>query len=482
MDTMKIDMFLGQSESKGQIEGEIQLPTDKNDIEKIYNVFCNINVREKNVDKDVIRLNGDAEFTIYYITSQNACDSFTAVSAFSHELDAKGISPEHEVSLLWRIEDSGAVILDSRTVKANATVDFVANVTQKGTMPDLETGSLQTRRVPACARYKEQTINHPFHMSTEMRIPGGMEQIENIVGTRCYGIINGIKKDGQNAICFGDLFLNTIYCSKEGMWQICDSFPFEEIVDCNMSLDDKELIGCIDVKKATATAYDPDVISYSVSAVIKMDIMCGLPYGVVVDAYSLSHNIDAVKSHINMKSPVSTDASKYTFRASTKTGNIEKPLCIVAMPVIKGEFAMEGTVSIEGSLICDMVFQKDDGRIDCTKITLPIDESVPVPGIKEDFDVWTQINVQKASAVISGDEMEIRCPMDVSVHAFSSEEYDVIQSVEEREPLNREGSSIMIYFKDEDEDVFDIAKTYHISMDDINTSDEKKLILINPVC
>ena len=39
----------------------------------------------------------------------------------------------------------------------------------------------------------------------------------------------------------------------------------------------------------------------------------------------------------------------------------------------------------------------------------------------------------------------------------------------------------MIYFKDEDEDLFDIAKNFHIAMEDINTDNENKLILINPI-
>ena len=131
--------------------------------------------------------------------------------------------------------------------------------------------------------------------------------------------------------------------------------------------------------------------------------------------------------------------------------------------------------------MCDIMFLRDDGRLDCTRVQLPMDETVPVPGVKEDFEVWTVPNIQKTSAIITGDDMEIRCLMDIGIIAFKQEEYDIIQNVEEKDPLNRDNSSIMIYFKDEDEDLFDIAKNFHIAMEDINTDNENKLILINPI-
>ncbi len=481
MDTIKIDMFLGQSESKGQIEGEIQLPADKSDIEKVFSVSCNVNVREKNITKDSIQVAGEAEFTVYYISNQGTADSFSAIAPFTHDMDAKGIEQENEVSILCRMEDIGSSIIDPRSVKAVATANFTANVTRKSGVPEMNTDGLQTRRVPVDSKCTEHVEVHPFHITNEMRIPGGMEQVETIVGTQCYGIINGIKKDGQNAICYGDICFNTVYSSKDGLWQINDSFPFEEVIDCDMALENKELIGSISIKKASATAYDPDVISYSVSAVIRLDIMSGMPYGLVVDAYSLTHGIDTQKTHISMKSPMNCDFAKYTFRANTKTGPVEKPVCIMATPYIKSEYAMEGTVNIEGTLMCDIMFLRDDGRLDCTRVQLPMDETVPVPGVKEDFEVWTVPNIQKTSAIITGDDMEIRCLMDIGIIAFKQEEYDIIQNVEEKDPLNRDNSSIMIYFKDEDEDLFDIAKNFHIAMEDINTDNENKLILINPI-
>lgn len=480
MDTMKIDMFLGQSESKGQIDGEIQIPVEKGDIEKIYNVCCIVNVREKSVDDDVIHLSGDAEFSIYYLTSQNGVDSFSAISPFSHDIEAKGARSDNQIALSYKVEDASGVILDPRSIRAAATICFTADLCESSILPDLDTASLETRRVPVDSKYKAGSINHPFHTTSELRIPGGMDQIENIIGTRCYGVINGIKADGQNAICFGDMFLDTLYSSGDDLWQICDSFPFEETIECDMNLEGKEIIGCISVKKASASAYDPDVITYSVSALIKLDLMGALPLGMVVDAYSLTHKIETVKSHINMKSPIQSENAKYTYRSTAKAGDIEKPLCIMATPIIKDQYAMEGSIAVEGSLVCDIMHQKDGGHLDCMRITLPIDENIPAPGVRENHDVRVCVNAQKASAIISGDEMEIRCPMDIAIEAFSAEEYDIIQSASEKEPLNRDGSSIMIYFKDEDEDVFDIAKNYHVASNDIIADNDKKLILVNP--
>lgn len=481
MDTIKIDMFLGQSESKGQIEGEIQLPGDKGDIEKIFNVCCNVNVREKNIGKDTIHIGGDAEFTVYYMTNQGDIDSFLAAAPFSHDMEAKGIEPENEVTIMCRMEDVGAGIIDPRNVKVMAAADFIANVTKKSGVPELNTDGLQTRRAPVDAKCVEHCEMHPFHVTEEMRIPGGMEQVENIIGTQCYGIINGVKKDGENAVCYGDICVNTIYASKDGVWQINDSFPFEEIIECNSSLEDKELLGCISIKKATATAYDPDVISYSVSAMIKLDITSGIPYGLVVDTYSLTHNIDTVRNHISMKSPMSCDSAKYTFRANTKTGQVEKPVCIMAAPYVKSEYAMDGTISLEGTLICDIMYLREDGKPDCARVQLPMDETIPAASMKEEYEIWTEPKIQKASVIITGEDMEIRCLMDIGIKAFKQEEYDIIESVEEKEPLPRDNSSIMIYFKDEDEDLFDIAKNYHIAMEDINSENENKLILINPI-
>lgn len=481
MDTIKIDMFLGQSESKGKIEGELALPTEKADIEKIFNVSCNVNIREKSITKDAIHIDGESEFIVYYINNQGNADSFSAVAPFSHDIEAKGIEQENEVSVMCRMEDVSAVLIDSRNLKAMATACFNAGITRKSGVPEMDTEGLQTRRVPVDSKCIEHTEIHAFHITDEIRIPGGMEQVENIIGTRCYGIINGIKKDGQNVICYGDICFNTVYSSNNDIWQINDSFPFEEIIDMDMDLTNKELIGNMTIKKATATAYDPDVINYSVSAVIRMDVMSGIPYGLVVDAYSLTHSIDTEKSHISMKSPMSCETSKYTMRANTKTGGVEKPVCIMATPYVKDEYAMDGTVNVEGSIMCDIMYIREDGRLDCTKVHLPMDETVPVPGIKEEYDVWTVPNIQKASVIITGDDMEIRCLMDITVTAFKQEEYDIIQSVEEKEPLVRDSSSIMVYFKDEDEDLFDIAKKYHIAAEDINADNDSKLILINPI-
>lgn len=481
MDTIKIDMFLGQSESKGQIEGEVQLAADKEDVGKIYNVYCNVNVREKTIGKDSVHIGGEAEFTVYYLGAGGLVDSFFASAPFTHEIDAKGIEADNEVSVMCRMEDVGAGVIDARNIKLMAKTNFLANIYKKSGIPELRTEGLQTKRIPVDGRFIECSESHSFHITEEMRIPGGMEQVETVVGTKCYGVINGIKKDGDKAVCFGDIYVNTIYSSGDGLWQINDSFPFEEIVESDVSLEEKEIVGDIVVKKATATAYDPDVISYSVSAVIKLDIMSGIPEGMIVDAYSLTHHIETVNNHINMKSLMGCDCAKYTLRESTKTGGVEKPVCLMAAPHIKSEYAMDGAVNIEGNMMCDIIYRKEDGTMDCVRITVPFDESVPVAGVKEEHDVWTEINVEKITAVISGEDMELRFLMDVCVKSFKEEEYNIVERVEEKEPLDKDNSSVMIYFKDEDEELFDVAKRYHVAIEDIDCENKNKLILINPI-
>lgn len=480
MNTVKIDMFLGQGESKGQIEGELTVPAERGDMEKIHNVSCNLNVREKSIGNESIHIDGEAEFSLCYITNQGEMDSFNASAPFSHDIEAKGIDDECNVSVVFSLDDITATITDPRTAKANATVNFNADIVRPTLVPDMNTPDLQIKCISTSSKRLEHSETHSFHISDEVRIPGGMDQIDTINTTKSYGVINGIKKEGEKAICYGDICVNTIYSSPSGIWQLCDSFPFEEIIDTGINLENKEIIGDICVKKITATAYDPDVISYSAAVTISLDIYSGMPCGLVVDAYSLTHRLSLSKKHINMRSPMVRDFTKYTMRTSTDAGDIVNPVCIMALPYVKEQYAMDGTLIMEGSIICDIVHKKEDGSLDCARVQLPMDETVPVAAIKEDYEVRAVPNIQKASVIISGDEMEVRCLMDIGITAYMQEEYEIIESVEEQEEIDTCTSSMMIYFKDDDEDLFEIARKYHIPVSDINTSNENKLILMNP--
>ncbi|MBQ9625272.1 MAG: DUF3794 domain-containing protein [Clostridia bacterium] len=479
MDTMKIDIFLGQSETKGQIEGDIKLPSEKTDMEKLFHTDCIVNVREKETVKDAVKIAGDAELTIYYIDTEGKLQSFSATAPFNIEIEAKGATPESKLNLLWRTEEVNASLTDKREAKVNASVLFSANLSAAANTAQIPQTNTEIKRAPAVLFNTTAIEASTFHITEEVRVPAGMDDVENIVGVKGYGILSGIKNEGTSAVCYGEICLNTVYTSENGIWQFCDSIPFEEEL-ASADLEGKELYANVQVRKISAASYDKDTISYGISGVITLSVLERNEQGPVVDVYSLTHNLETAKRHISLKSPGASDTVKYTLRNTASAPKNARPVLVMADTTVTGEYAMDGTVNLEGNICCDILYLTSEGELEPTHLKMPVDESIPAPAVKEDYEIFLTPNVQRVSAVSMGDEAEIRTALDIGITAFKQKELDIIESVEEKEPLIRENSSVMIYFKEEDEDLFDIAKAYHISPRDIKSESGNKLILINP--
>ena len=472
------------------VEGDVIVPDIKPDIQKILQVDNNVVINQKNVQSDKIYVQGTVRLNILYLPDNGEEWSVKAISTsqeFNHSMDIKGAIPGMELFVDAEIEPAEFTMVNSRKLNIRSKVGLSARLSG---MKEMEVASgidgeesievqgkmiqIYNPRVDAC---REIIIRE------RLEVPAGSPAICEILKVSARPCSTELRLLDGRAALRGELKLCTLYC---GIGETRHPESMEHSVNFQESLE----IDGICESMSGEVEYCVRDISYEVcqdgdgdDRILNCEIILSamirafetVECRAMEDAYGKSHPVKLEKATYKIERMLGSETAQITANESVNIPDylpqIRKLCEYNAVPTVENVVISGSTVTVSGYMTVNFLYLSDDAGQPFSGFShiLPFSHCFEVPGITEDAVCDARAEMEHMSCTISGERcLQVRAIVSISIKAIAPCSLELVSGIEYREdacPMKR--PSMVVYFVQSGDTLWNIAKKYRTSMDAI---------------
>jgi len=248
--------------------------------------------------------------------------------------------------------------------------------------------------------------------------------------------------------------------------------------------------------------YDGELRVLNLDAVLDLDIQIyeEQHHSMICDLYSPSGNLKPVSTPVVYEKLLACKSSRCRVSERLKTGNPEKQILQICHS--RGEVKVdesritEDGLFIEGVVSVQVLYvTSDDSQpFCCLKGIVPFEHVIEVPGMETDSIYYLQISLEQLAVnMVSSEELEVKAGIHVNTLVLGKMYLQHMTGVEEFPPDLEELKCLpgfLIYTVQKNDSLWDLAKTYHTTMEHIQNLNElngtdivpgQKLLLVKQI-
>ncbi len=474
-----VNGFATEANASVMTECETIVPDTKPDLLKVLQLDADAKITSFDVSDGKISMNGTVDYKVLYVpeSAKGIC-SLETTAGFSHTEEINGVTADMYCELTPDVEHIEFNLINSRKLAIKSVIGAHCSVMAKIPL-ELPTEicgeDVETRQKNICALCRVVNKNCEIQMDEQLIIAPGKPAIDVMLKNDVSVRNKDIKIIAGKVVAKGEIVICTLYlpAGSETVMSVEHSLPFTEILDAEGILE--ENFNNIDFK-ILKSSFKPSADSDGDIRMIDCNIKLGvhitsdekLQCNAITDAYSTAGNLIVKSSYFELEEMTESLETTSTIKENIIPAEGIPPILhiynVVAKPYITGVSAEGGTICAEGVIDTYILYisPKDDSPVYSFKEEVPF--SLNIESGKVDADniikVKTETNHISYNLNAAG-EIELRIVLTNHITAYKTTGVDIISSVEEKETADTETPSIVLYFVQNNDTLWDIAKRYH---------------------
>lgn len=503
--------MIKQTREKNRAFSQITLDDDyivkdnKPDVIKIIHTDGTIVFEETKLTNQSLWINGKLEFRVLYRSDDDnhKLEVLSGSIPFQEKLVMEGAQEMDPIRVSGELEDLSVGIINSRKLSIRAVANLKAVVEEQieeeiagGLEDDAGCQQKVAERELLNAVAAERDIIR-FH--NEITLPTAKPNINRILWSDVR--LRGTESSLQNGKLHiqGDVYVSVLYAGdEEDQVQWLETvLPFSSDVEGISLGEEPTQILWVKIRPESVEIeprndYDGElrVIGIDISFAVDYKIWSEKKIPVLLDAYSLNRQLLLKKEKCaSMCFQMKNEAKVRLTDTVAMESNQEKILQIcscTAKVTIDRATPQENGVLFEGIVTVHILYltAEDNFPIAHTQVMLPFEQLVEVTGMQTDtwFDYTAGMDMVTVN-LLDSSEFEVKTAFRIAVLAFSENCFEKIAAID-TQPLNMEELTaqpgLVGYIVQEKEELWDIAKRYHTTMDEIAETNNRKIASIRP--
>ena len=208
---------------------------------------------------------------------------------------------------------------------------------------------------------------------------------------------------------------------------------------------------------------------------------------ILVDAYSLEKELQIERKPVVVQQLLMKNLSKVRLIEQVHLEPNQQRIlqicgCSGRITVDRVQKQDEG-IQMEGVLAVDVLYNTTDDESVYTHSSsqTPFEQFIEIPGLTENTDVWTEAQIEQLQVnLLDNTEYEVKAILQVCIMALDNQQIDNIVNIEEL-PMDMDALTkqpgMIGYVRKEGEDLWDIAKKYHATAENIIEIGDKVLVV-----
>lgn len=486
-DILRIEEISGKEESQVLVDTEVYLTPSKPNIEKILWADGTVDILSTKVTRGSIIVSGVVKFKVVYRALDETKNIYTLDSNadFKEEIEIPNITEEMSASVKSNIEYIEEEILDEKKLSLRALVSLKGKVHQVNNIEVIkgieEKEVLQTLREKI--KYKEIQGRETSYANIEetFQLEEDSPPIEEILKISINAYEEEAKVVEDRIIISGIVNPRIIYYGEGEIGTIEEEIHFNHFLEMPGVLPESLCEISMEVAEGNWEVLEDEdgqlkVLDFEVNLRISGNAFFENEKELIVDAYSTEEKVNIEREKINLIEEVGSLIHKENVYKDLQEYNIKEIYDVSGYPsIIDSRFGEDGLI-VEGILSLQVIYLEEDSEEIKTlvdeipyKYYLPTDENVGGSDIDIDLNV-ENIKVKENSNI----EGTIKHKINLRKNRLLS----VINSIEGTGEIidKKNRPSIIIYIVQKDDILWDIAKRYNTTIEEILEANEN----INP--
>lgn len=470
------------------VDTDIIVPDSKPDVLNVLQVNAISSVTEKYVQRDNITVSGVIDYTILYSGDEEKVNvkSINFRTPFSQQIEIAGIENDMFNYVKAEVQHIEYHIQNSRKINVKSVVSLSADVIDSVEAPVIS-GISSDSSIPV----KSEVIKafnlavcseNSFEVEDILKVPGSNPNIDDILKSDIRLESSEMKTVNNKVVAKGRVIVNTLYTCDDDIYYMENEIPFTEVMDVDgISADMHSEIEY----SVTGASYELEqdengenegiYVKISVSSIIRA--FEDEEYEIISDVYSPDYEVSVSRKSIKINEIIDTSGSSCTVNdtISLNPGMPEmvKIYNFIASPFVEKTYIEDSSAVVEGYVNTQLLYlsDSDESPVYCMKKNIPFVHRFAVTGNTDGAIVDAGVYAEHNSYTFkSSTDADVRIALRVNVNVVKEKSADVITDIKINEdaPIDKTAQpGIVIYFAEESDTLWDIAKKYHTTTSEI---------------
>lgn len=483
------------------IDVDFSLPDYCPDISKIFKCQAVPRISSKGINGKTVTIDGAVTITLLYSDKDGNLCSYEYIYPFSKSLELEKECDRANICCRAKKEYINCRAVTGRKVDIHGAIGIYIKIFKRKNadiVSDFDDCNIELLRGIAPATVPMGYAEKYLNIEDEIRIGSSQPQIRNILRCDANSCVKETKVINDKAVVKGEMAVSILYCGEGSQAPQCVKavIPFSQIVDVEgitetCLCDTKSEIAALEVKPRVSASGETKSFSINAKILLTCEAYCGNEVAVVLDAFSRKYKADIKRNNVTFE--------KITYNVRENhlcKKNIELEENITSVIDLWSNIQSYSTrfencnMMINGVLVAGMIVCDENGNaIYCEKpidfeYKYPVNCEIGIPHCEPQLEI-----ISCSYNITSSNALEVRIELGINAAIYEKKAMSLISdmSLDESNPIERKGKAAMkVYFAEENENVWDIARNNNASVEEImhinNLSEDRltagKMILI----
>lgn len=507
MELVKENVHMLQIKSKASnqltYDEDYNVPDVKPDIGRMIQSKGEVHVEEVKMGEGSAYITGNLVVDLLYVDDEKngAVHSLTATLPIEATMYLENIESGDKMCLTWDIEDLSLHVINSRKLNIKSIVTFYASIDELADLqipvgiPD-EGISVKNKtvRILGLMVHKKDTMRMKEEITLASNKPNIAQVVWNTVEIR--GL--DIRSQEDKLDVKGEMFVFILYSGEgEGnplQW-LEYSIPFRGEVECAKAT--AEMIPNVDVtliQQSLEVKPDADgeerILQIEAVLELNMSIYEEREHTLLLDVYTPARQLQPVGRRYTLESLLVRNYSKCRISEKVQAAQTQEKVLQIChshgtvkldrVGIIKDGIYVEGIVQIKVLYIVS----DDQMPFYSMEAVLPFSHTVEAVGIDEKCVYHIRPDLEQLSTtMLDSNEVEVKAVINVNALVIRRDEEEIIEQIEEipwdMEKI-RDMPGIAIYIVQPEDTLWDIAKSFYTTVEDIRTLNQLESEKVEP--
>lgn len=481
----------GKAVSQITLDDDYNIPEHMPDVNMIIQEKGTIEIGDMKAEAGRVHIRGVLRFFVLYMgeVPAGSLHSIQGQIPFEEIMNVEDAKDGDSLQLKWMLEDVTASVINSRklNVKTVLTLELAVEELFDEEVPVAAEGSemVQTKTCQLSTAGLAARKKDTCRLKDEIILPANKPNIRELIWQDVALQGTELRLAEGEILIKGELVVFLLYEGEEesgkALW-LEQILPFSTRAAVNGC--QEGMLGNIEWNLAHCDLevkpdYDGELRVVNLDAVLELDIQIyeEQHFSMVCDLYSPDRELELITTPAVYENLLICNASKCRTAERMKTEN--QNVQILQICHSRGEVKVDETrvteegLLVEGAVSVQILYitSDDSHPFLCLKGSLPFEHLIEAPGIEKESVYYLQTALDQLSVnMVSSEELEVKAGILIHALVLNRVNMQHIDRVEER-PLNMEAikaqPGFVIYVTQPADTLWDIAKAYHTTIDQI---------------
>ena len=462
------------------IDIDFTLPDYCPAVSRIFKCAVNPRIASKSISGSSANIEGNFCVNIIYADADNRLCAYEYSAPFSRSFELEGEEKELRAVCRMRVEYVNCRAVTDRRIDLHGAAGITfravcrkaADIVTDYDDPD---GQLRRESIPATTPMGE--AEKYLMLEEEIEIGQAQLPVRMLIRYDTAVMVRECKLLNEKAIVKGEIVLTAIYnTDSEKLQSVRSVLPFSQLLEIpgageQCSCDAEVTVCSSELKPRTGVGGEIRSFSFSAKLLVCANAFCEREVEAVLDAYSRKRELDVKRSEITFRRICQKLTE--TCQCKTELSFSDTPLSGVAdlwCNIINSSTRFEnGDIIIEGKLSACVIALDENGAPVFFDKDVDFSCQYPIGDIE---GAWCEPELQIRSVsytMLGGDKVELRIEIGIFACIYSVKGIPVVTGLVPGDVRSdsADRSALTIYYASAGEDVWDIARRYRSSVDEI---------------